>query len=183
LLTTYTNFAFVIQTNQPPLKELSNMRTHRFSISQKGFTLIELMIVVAIIGILAAVAIPAYQDYIARSQVAASFADITPAKVNAEEMVSSAGATTDITSLGVQAATSRCNSTAKVSTTGQVSILCVVNAVGTSAVKDKVIAWKRDADTTTAGSTAQGTWACVTNVDTKHAPKTCSFVSTAPALH
>lgn len=63
---------------------------------QKGFTLLELMIVVAIIGILAAIAIPSYKDYTVKTKVSQAIANIAPQKIKVAATYQEDGALTNV---------------------------------------------------------------------------------------
>ncbi|WP_426689000.1 pilin [Rhodanobacter ginsengiterrae] len=137
---------------------------------QKGFTLIELMIVVAIIAILAAIALPQYQNYVARSQATAGLADITPGKTAYEEQVNNgvttAASYTTVDSLGLQASTERCAVTGAAPAadgSATAALKCVLK--GNPKVLNKYIQWDR---------TSSGSWNCKSDLDDKFRPKGCS---------
>jgi len=110
------------------------MRKH-----QAGFTLIELMIVVAIIGILAAIAIPAYQDYTIRARVTEGLSLASAAKVNVADILASGnpngtatgyatgwtapGASANIASLAITAGTGEITATTTAAAGGGTLIL------------------------------------------------------------
>jgi type IV pilus assembly protein PilA len=137
---------------------------------QQGFTLIELMIVVAIIGILAAVALPAYQDYTVRAKTSEVVLAASGGKTAVSEAYQTLGHMPNANSAGVSAQTSPF--VASVAYTYSSDTVGVITAVASA--KEPKIATSNVVLTGTADtSTGVVTWVCTGTISSKYLPANC----------
>lgn len=135
---------------------------------QKGFTLIELMIVVAIIGILAAVALPAYQDYTARAQVSELIALADGAKLAVTETYQTKGTLpTSNSDAGFTGAVGKYTASVAVGAGGAITATGATTAA--SGVAGNTVVLTPTADTTTKNLV----WACTGTVTAALRPASC----------
>ncbi len=147
---------------------------------QQGFTLIELMIVVAIIGILAAIAIPAYQNYIARSQMTEAMSLTGGLKVTVAEVWSQTGECPASGSDGVpEAAAVTGNYVLSVEVVAGIAPACeIVATMKDTGVQSGIVSATLTLTMGDAGGSV--TWACTSSADQKYLPKACTATA-APA--